>query len=203
MSGQPTVFIVDDDAEVRDAIALLLQSIGLSTQTYASAKEFLDAFDENRPGCLIADVRMPGMSGLELQERLAARPLHPPLILVTGHGDVPMAVRAVRAGAIDFIEKPFHDQALIDAVNRALAVDAEHRGAQRQIADVKIRFDSLTPREQEVLELVAAGKRNKVIAIELGISQSTVEAHRARIMEKMRASTLSELMQLLFRLKQG
>jgi len=201
LSTAPTVFIVDDDAEVRDAIELLMQSVGLRTEVYGSARAYLEAFDPDRPGCVITDVRMPVMSGLELQEELARRPRHPPMIIITGHGSVPMAVRAVRAGAVDFVEKPFYDQALIDSVNRAISEDAERRGAQQLRADIEARYGELTPREREVLAMVAAGKRNKVIALELGISQSTVEAHRARVMEKMQAQTLSELMQQLFYLK--
>lgn len=193
----PTVFIVDDDDEVRAAISLLLDSIGLPVRGFDSAQAFLDAFDPAHPGCLVLDVRMRGMSGLELQERLADLPLAPPIVMVTGHGDVPMAVRAVRAGAVDFIEKPFRDQVLLDAVHRALALDARHRGEASHLADIDERLDRLTRREREVLDLIVAGRRNKVIAADLGISQSTVEAHRAKIMEKLEARSLSDLMRLV------
>lgn len=197
MTSEPTVFIIDDDDEVRDAIALLMRSVGLPVQGFDSARAYLDQFDLERPGCLVLDVRMRGMSGLELQERLAEERLHPPIIMVTGHGDVPMAVRAVKNGAVDFLEKPFNDQVLLDAVHRAFELDAAQRGAASQRADIEERLGRLTRREREVLEQIAAGKRNKVIAAELGISQSTVEAHRAKVMEKLQARSLSELMRLL------
>jgi len=197
VTSEPTVFIIDDDDEVRDAIALLMRSVGLPVQGFDSARAYLDRFDPARPGCLVLDVRMRGMSGLELQERLAEERLHPPIIMVTGHGDVPMAVRAVKNGAVDFLEKPFNDQVLLDAVHRAFELDAAQRGAASQRADIEERLGRLTRREREVLEQIAAGKRNKVIAAELGISQSTVEAHRAKVMEKLQARSLSELMRLL------
>ncbi len=197
MPTDATVFIVDDDLEVRQALALLLESVGLDSETFGSADEFLQRFDPERPGCLILDVRMPGMSGLELQSRLAEEAFHPPVIIVTGHGDVPMAVRAVQAGAVDFIEKPFNDQALLDSVHRALEQDARRRGQARELAGIRQRLDSLTPREKEVMQLVVSGLRNKMIAAELDVSQSTVEAHRARVMEKMHARTLSDLMRMV------
>jgi two-component system response regulator FixJ len=197
MGLEPTVFIVDDDQEVRDALELLMQSIGLAAQSFASAQAYLDAFDPARPGCVVLDVRMKGMSGLELQRRLSEEPLFPPIIVITGHGDVPMAVRGVKAGAVDFIEKPFNDQLLLDAVHRALEQDAEQRGEASRLADITVRLARLTPREREILEEVAAGKRNKIIAADLGISQSTVEAHRAKVMEKMEARSLSDLMRML------
>ncbi len=197
MNQDPTVFIVDDDEEVRAAIKLLMDSVGLAAETFASAQDYLDRFDPQRPGCLVLDIRMRGMSGLDLQDRLTAEPLHPPIIIITGHGDVPMAVRAVKAGAVDFIEKPFNDQALLDAVHRAVEQDAERRGRASRLADIKTRLERLTPREREILDLVVAGSRNKVIAIDLGISQSTVEAHRAKVMEKMDARSLSDLMRMM------
>jgi len=203
MSEESTIFIVDDDREVRQAVALLMESVGLAVETYGSADEFLEAFDAQRPGCLILDVRMPGMSGLELQARLAAEPLHPPVIIVTGHGDVPMAVRAVQGGAVDFIEKPFNDQALLDSVHRALELDARRRGHARELAEIHRRLDSLTPRERQVMNLVVAGLRNKMIAAELDVSQSTVEAHRARVMEKMGARTLSDLMRMVLSVEES
>ena len=196
MPIEPTVFIVDDDAEVRAALQLLMQSVGLPVEAFASAQDYLDSFDPERPGCLVLDIRMPGMSGLELQERLSEEPLHPPIVIITGHGDVPIAVRAVQAGASDFIEKPFRDQVLLDSVHRAITQDAESRGEASRIADIEKRLARLTPREREVLELVMAGDRNKVIALRLGVSQSTVEAHRAKVMEKMEAKTLSDLMRM-------
>jgi two-component system response regulator FixJ len=197
MSQEPTVFIVDDDAEVRDAIKLLMDSVGLAAETYDSAQDYLDRFDPERPGCLVLDIRMRGIGGLDLQDRLNAEPLHPPIIVITGHGDVPMAVRAVKAGAVDFIEKPFNDQLLLDAVHRAVEQDAQRRGRASRLADIKARLEKLTPREREILDMVVAGNRNKVIAIDLGISQSTVEAHRAKVMEKMDARSLSDLMRMM------
>lgn len=200
---EPVVFIIDDDQEVRDAIGLLLRSVGVAALGFQSAQDYLDQFDPGRPGCLILDVRMRGMSGLELQERLAQEPIHPPIIIITGHGDVPMAVRAVKAGAVDFIEKPFNDQILLDAVHRAFDKDGRSRGQASRIAEIRERFARLTPREREILDQVVLGKRNKVIAMDLGISQSTVEAHRARVMEKVNASSLSELMRMLLTLERG
>ncbi|MGE5155173.1 MAG: response regulator transcription factor [Bdellovibrio bacteriovorus] len=196
-TAEPTVFIVDDDQEVRDAIRLLMRSVGLEAQSFASAQAYLEQFDASRPGCLVLDVRMKGMSGLDLQEHLSAEPIHPPIVIITGHGDVPMAVRAVKAGAVDFIEKPFNDQALLDAVHRAFDRDARNRGQASRLADIQDRLARLTPREREILDQVIAGKRNKVISLDLGISQSTVEAHRAKVMEKMEARSLSELMRMM------
>jgi FixJ family two-component response regulator len=194
---EPTVFIVDDDDEVRAAIGLLMESVGLGVRDYDAAQAFLDDFDPEHAGCLVLDVRMRGMSGLELQARLASEPIHPPIVIITGHGDVPMAVRAVQAGAVDFLEKPFNDQALLDAVHRALSVDARRRGHALRLAEVKQRLSRLTPREREILDQIVAGKRNKVIAADLHISQSTVEAHRAKVMDKLGARSLSELMRLM------
>lgn len=200
-AAEPAVFIVDDDQEVREAIALLMRSVGLEAHGFASGQDYLEQFDADRPGCLILDVRMKGMSGLELQERLSKEPIHPPIIIITGHGDVPMAVRAVKSGAVDFIEKPFKDQSLLDAVHRAIERDARNRGQVSRLADIRERLGRLTRREREILDEVVAGKRNKAIAFDLGISQSTVEAHRAKVMEKMEASSLSDLMRMLMALE--
>lgn len=197
MTDNPTVFIVDDDIEVRDAIKLLMDSVGLDAEVFESAQTYLQRFDPRRPGCLVLDIRMKGMSGLDLQDRLTEEPMHPPIIIITGHGDVPMAVRAVKSGAVDFIEKPFNDQLLLDAVHRAIEQDAENRGRASRLADIRERLGKLTPREREIMDMVVAGNRNKVIAIDLGISQSTVEAHRAKVMEKMEATSLSELMRMM------
>ncbi len=203
MNNEPTVFIVDDDNEVREAIGLLMDSVGLPNETFDSAWTYLARFEPARPGCLILDVRMRQMSGLELQERLAEEPIHPPVIIITGHGDVPMAVRAVKNGAVDFIEKPFNDQSLLDAVHRAIEIDAEQRGHALEIASVQERMERLTKREREVLDQIVAGKRNKVIAADLGISQSTVEAHRAKVMEKLEVRSLSELMRAMLMVDPG
>ena len=201
MNTELTVFVVDDDEEVRDAMKRLMNSVGLTVETFASAEEFLAQFDPARPGCLLLDVRMEGMSGLDLQKRLALEEVQPPIIIITGHGDVTMAVRAVMAGAVDFIEKPFNEQVLLDSVHRAIELDGAHRGRVLQLADISARLDCLTPREREILDLVVAGKRNKVIAGELGISQSTVESHRASVMDKMLAESLSDLMRMMLSLQ--
>lgn len=198
MDNESVVFVVDDDAEVREAIRLLMESVGLKVRLFNSAQEYLDQFEPELPGCLVLDIRMPGISGLELQSRLAEATIHPPIVIITGHGDVPMAVRAVQAGAIDFIEKPFKDQNLLDSVHRALTVDARQRGEVSRLHEIRSRFERLTPREKEVMELVVSGARNKVIASQLGVSQSTVEVHRSRVMEKMEADTLSGLMRMIF-----
>lgn len=199
--SEPRVFIVDDDQEVRNALELLMESVGLPASTYESAQAFLDAFDPDLPGCIVLDVRMPGMSGMDLQARLAAETLHPPVIIITGHGDVPMAVRAVQSGAVDFIEKPFNDQALLDSVHKAIEQDARQRGEASRLSELVEKYESLTPREREVLKLVASGQRNKVIAANLNVTQSTVEAHRAKVMEKMDAHSLSDLMRMVLSLE--
>ena len=201
MANSPCVYIVDDDQQVRSALKLLMESVGLDVETYASAQEYLEQFDVNRPGCLIIDVRMPGISGLDLQARLAAEKIHPPIIIITGHGDVPMAVRAVQSGAIDFIEKPFNNQNMLDSVHQALELDSRQRGESSRLQEIEANFQTLTPREKQVLQLVIEGQRNKIIAAELNISQSTVEAHRSRVMEKMQAATLSDLMRMALSLK--
>lgn len=201
MAQQPVVYIVDDDEQVRQAIQMLMESVGLAVQTYTSAQQYLDSFTPDQQGCLVLDVRMLGMSGLELQNRLQSEPNHPPIVMISGHGDVPMAVHALQKGAVDFLEKPFHDQALLDSVHRAIEQDARKRGQSSKIAEIEQRVDRLTPREYEVMQRVIAGERNKVIAIDMNISQSTVEAHRAKVMEKMEAKTLSELMRMMITLE--
>ncbi len=197
MSSQITVFVVDDDQAVRESLALLVQSVGLEADTFASAREFLDAYQPDRRGCLITDIRMPGMSGLELQEQLSADGHHIPVIVLTGFGDVPTAVRALKGGAVDFVEKPFNPQSLLDLVQQAIVRDAEIRELAARAAELAERMALLTPREQEVMELVVAGKANKVIAIDLSISERTVELHRGRIMKKMQARSLAELMRMV------
>ena len=201
MSQEVTVFIVDDDEEVRDALQLLMQSIGLNSKTYDSAQSYLDNFDASSPGCLVLDVRMKGMSGLALQSHMASFSLHPPIIIITGHGDISMAVQAVQAGAVDFLEKPFNEQALLESIYRAIEIDAAQRGEASKTAEIQERIERLTLREKEVMGEVVAGKRNKVIAYDLNISQSTVEAHRAKVMEKMEATSLSDLMRMIFSVK--
>jgi len=196
-SKEPTVFVVDDDPAVRDALRLLIRSVQLEVEVFASAHDFLRAIDGERAGCLVLDIRMPGMSGLELQERLAEEGVGLPVIMITGHGDVPMAVRALKTGAFDFIEKPFNDQVLLDCVKRALELDAKRRQEQYSRAQLRHKLAQLTPRERQVLDMVVQGKSNKVMAAELGVSQKTIEAHRAKVMEKTQARSLSELMRMI------
>ncbi|MEE9326719.1 MAG: response regulator [Cocleimonas sp.] len=203
MSAKITVFIVDDEEEIRDSLKMLIESVGLNAETYESAQAYLDSFDAERPGCLILDVRMRGMSGLTLQEYLNDHePLYPPIIIITGHGDVQMAVRAVKLGASEFLEKPFNEQQLLDSIHIAIERDAEQRGKASQLAEIQTKVDSLTDREKEVMELVVTGMQNKNIAGELIITQSTVEAHRSKVMEKMEARTLSDLMRMIISLRQ-
>lgn len=193
----PIVFIVDDDEAVRDSLRMLMESIGLATEAFASADQFLDAYDESRSGCLVLDIRMPGMSGLELQALLNERRAMLPVIFITGHGDVPMAVQAIRGGAYDFIQKPFREQELLDRVQQVLAEDERNRDVLHQKREILERLSTLTPREREVLDLVVAGKANKVIAIDLGLSQRTVEIHRAHVMEKMQTKSLAHLVRMM------
>jgi FixJ family two-component response regulator len=197
----PTVFVVDDDEGVRNSLRFLLKSVGLATQARASASEFLDSYKPNQPGCLVLDVRMPGMSGLELQQQLNLRGAVIPVIFITGHGDIPMAVEAMQQGAFDFLQKPFRDQDLIDRIQRALERDARNRAALDQHARIRERLDSLTPREREVLTLMTRGQPNKIMAAELGVSQRTVEIHRARVMEKSGAASLAQLVRMVMNLE--
>ena len=192
-----TVFIVDDDEAVRASLKLLLKTLRLPALAYASAQEFLAAFDPQRPGCLVLDIRMPAMSGLELQQELNARGALLPIIFITGHGDVPMAVEAMQQGAMDFLQKPFRDQDLIDRINKALERDRAGRELLSNRARIQARIAALSPREQEVLAQVTQGKINKVIAAELALSQRTVEIHRAHIMEKMGANSLAHLVRMV------
>lgn len=197
LKADAMVHVVDDEAPIRDSLAMLLRSVGLDSRTYASAAEFLHAWRPAPGACLVVDVRMPVMSGLELQEALRERKASLPTIIITGHGDVSMAVRAMKAGAADFIEKPFNDQVLLDAVHRAIE---QSRGAApapgTTRADAEARFATLTPREREVMLLVAEGKPNKVVATRLGLSTRTVEVHRAKVMDKMQVRSLAELVRL-------
>ena len=198
MKDKPaTVFVVDDDEAVRTSLRLLLKSVGLPVETFESGTAFLDQYDGNRAGCLVLDIRMPGMSGLDLQQALNERHSILPIVFITGHGDVPMAVEAMQAGAVDFIQKPFRDQDLIDRINKGLNKDGEMREALRARDDIRLRIGELTPREREVLDLVTAGKANKVIAGDLNVSQRTVEIHRARVMEKMNANSLAHLVRMV------
>jgi two-component system, LuxR family, response regulator FixJ len=193
----PTVYVVDDDDAVRNSLKLLLKSAGLVAETAASAPEFLNAYEPSNPGCLVLDVRMPGMSGLEMQHELNVRGAMIPVIFITGHGDIPMAVEAMQHGAFDFLQKPFRDSDLLDRVSRALARDAESRARLRHTDRIRERLASLSPREREVLDLVTQGKANKMVAGDLGVSQRTVEIHRAHVMQKMEAGSLAELVRMM------
>ncbi len=195
------VFVVDDDAGVRKSLRWLVESVGLSVETYASAREFLDTFDPDRPGCLVVDVRMPGMSGPDLQEALLSRGATLPIIFITGYGDVPTAVRSLKNGAADFIEKPFSNQLLLDRIQQAIETDLRERQELAASADVAARAARLTQREREVMNLVAAGKPSKVIAIELGVSEKTVEFHRSNIMNKLGVRSMANLLRLVLRMQ--
>jgi FixJ family two-component response regulator len=196
MQSNPTVFVVDDDPAIRESLRWLIESVGLNVKIFATAQEFLEGYDPSSAGCLVLDIRMPGMSGLDLQNELAARKANIPILIITGHAEVPVAVRAMKAGALDFIEKPFSDQLLLDRIRRAIEKDAEFRRVNSQRAEVAARLAGLTPREREVMDLVIAGKANKVIASELGLSPKTVEVHRAHVMKKMRVDSLADLVRV-------
>lgn len=192
-NDSPLVYLVDDDDAVRDSLGLLFKSIGLAHEAYASALEFLEHYDARRHACLVADIRMPGLSGLELQQRLNDQHSELPIIFITGHGDVPMAVSAMKSGAADFIQKPFRDQDLIDRIHKALEHDKARRVTRSEEQAIRARIALLTPREAEVMERVVRGQANKVIAMDLGVSQRTVELHRARVMRKLKMRSLAEL----------
>ena len=196
MASEATVFVVDDDPAIADSLGVLLRSVGLKVKTYASAEEFLQDYKPSQPGCLLLDVRLPGISGLELQERLATRNVHIPIIMITSYGDVPMSVRALKAGAVQFLQKPFRDQELLDYISEAIRLDARARHERAQRDAIEARLALLTLREHEVLTLVVDGKLNKQIANELRISLRTVETHRARMMEKLHASTAVDLVRM-------
>lgn len=195
--ARATVFVVDDDEAVCRSLSLLIDGIGLDVQTFNSAREFLDAYEPAQPGCLVIDVRMPGMSGLELQSELAVRGINLPVIVITGHGDVPMAVKAMKAGAVDFVEKPFRDQTLLDDINKAVEIDAQARPRQAERAEIERKMTLLTAREREIMDLLVTGKSSKMIAYELDISLKTVDFHRVHILEKMRVDSVVNLAQLL------
>ncbi|MBL0151207.1 MAG: response regulator transcription factor [Ideonella sp.] len=195
------VFVVDDDLSVREALSSLIRSVGLSVETFASAKEFLQFQRPDVPACLVLDVRMPGLSGLELQRELAQAGQRVPIIFITGHGDIPMTVRAMKAGAVDFLPKPFRDQDLLDAIAHSLERDGAARHQRAEMAEIQARYDRLTSREREVIALIARGMRNKQTAAELGITEVTVKVHRHNIMEKMCARSLPALIGMVERLR--
>jgi len=195
------VFVVDDDASVREAISSLIKSVGLNVETFETAQDFLQSKRPDVPGCMVLDVRLPGLSGLDLQRELSAHAIKLPIIFITGYGDVPMSVRAIKAGAVEFLTKPFRDQDLLDAIQQAVTRDRDSRHEQREMTKLSQRFGSLTAREREVLDLVAAGLLNKQIAGELGVSEITVKIHRGQVMKKMGAGSLAELIKMTERLK--
>jgi FixJ family two-component response regulator len=196
MEPDKLVFVVDDDSPLRESLADLLRSIGLRVETFASAAEFLQSKRPDVPSCLVLDVRLKGLSGLDLQKGLIAGDIQIPIIFITGHGDIPMAVQAMKAGAVEFLRKPFRDQDLLDAVQQALERDRKAREQRAEIAELRSRFNSLTPREREVMALVATGLLNKQVAGELGTSEASVKVHRQHVMEKIGANSLAELVRM-------
>ena len=197
MNGAPVVFVVDDDPSVRSSLKFLIGTVGLHVETFDSAETALQRLSPDTPGCLVLDVRLRGLSGLDLQHELAARNCQVPIVFITGHGDIPMSVRAMKAGAIEFLTKPFRDQDLLDAVRIALERDRMRREQEEEITELQQRFESLTAREREVISMVVAGKLNKQIADQLGTAENTVKVHRSRAMEKMHAQSLAELVVMM------
>jgi FixJ family two-component response regulator len=200
MDAEALVFVVDDDAPMRESLQNLLRSVGLRVEAFASAQEFLHRTRPDVPSCLVLDVRLPGLSGLELQQRLAEGDRAMPIIFITGHGDIPMTVQAMKAGAVEFLSKPFRDQALLDAIQQALARDRAAHEQRAQREDLRRRYHSLTPRERDVLALVVTGLLNKQIAGELGTSEASVKVHRQHVMAKMGAGSLAALVRMADRL---
>ena len=201
MTRAPVVFVVDDDPSVRSSLKFLLSSVGLQVESFDSAETFLQRKPPDAPSCLVLDVRLRGLSGLDFQRELAARNIRIPIVFVTGHGDIPMSVRAMKAGAIEFLTKPFRDQDLLDAVRIALERDRARREQEKEVTDLQQRFDSLTPREQKVISMVVSGMLNKQIADQLGTAENTVKVHRSRAMEKMNAQSLADLVRMIEKLK--
>jgi RNA polymerase sigma factor (sigma-70 family) len=201
MTQAPVVFVVDDDPSVRSSLKFLMSSVGLQVESFDSADALLQRKLPDAPSCLVLDVRLRGLSGLDFQRELAARNCHMPIIFITGHGDIPMSVRAMKAGAVEFLTKPFRDQDLLDAVRLALEKDRERRERKKEVSDLKERFDSLTPREQKVISMVVSGMLNKQIADQLGTAENTVKVHRSRAMEKMHAQSVAELVKMIDKLE--
>ena len=190
------VFVVDDDASMRDAISRLLNAVGLTVQTFASAREFLNRRLPDVPGCVVLDVRLPGLSGLDLQREMVERGIHIPVVFITGHGDIPMSVQAMKAGAVEFLTKPFREQDLLDAVRSGIQLDRKEREERAELAELRDCVRQLTQREQEVMSLVVSGLLNKQIALQLGTSEKTIKIHRSQVMRKMRANSLADLVRM-------
>jgi len=201
MTHAPVVFVVDDDPSVRSSLTFLLSSVGLQVESFDSAETFLRKKPPDAPSCIVLDVRLRGLSGLDFQRDLTARNIRIPIVFVTGHGDIPMSVRAMKAGAIEFLTKPYRDQDLLDAVRIALERDGARREQEKGLTDLRQRFESLTPREQEVISMVVLGRLNKQIADQLGTAENTVKVHRRRAMEKMNAQSFADLVRMIEKLK--
>ena len=201
MTSASIVFVVDDDPSVRSSLKFLLSTVGLQVESFGSADAFLHKKPSDAPSCLVLDVRLPGLSGLDFQRELAARKIHIPIVFLSGHGDIPMSVRAMKAGAVEFLTKPFRDQDLLDAVRIALERDRARREKEKEVTDLQQRFDSLTSREQQVISMLVTGMLNKQIAAELGTAESTVKVQRSRAMEKMHAGSLIDLVKMIEKIK--
>ena len=201
MKQDPVVFVIDDDRMIRDGLQGLIRSVGLRVETFASAQDFLAVKRPDVPACLVLDVRMPGVSGLDLQLKLSDAGIHIPIIFITGHGDIPMSVRAMKEGAYEFLTKPVRGQDLLDAIQKAITSDRDLRKAREEVREIRARFETLTPREKEVLDLVVAGLLNKQIADQLGMSELTVKTHRAHVMEKTNAESLAHLVRMSEKIK--